>query len=133
MPKNKTHETFIKEVFDLVGDEYKVIDEYVGSSTKVKFFHKKCENKFDMTPHNFLLGQRCPICCGNPKQIAIGFNSMWDTNPELAKLLLNPEDGYKYTQNSNKKTNWKCPKCGNIIKDKKNRKCQCSWFIVSSM
>ena len=43
---------------------------------------------------------------------------MWDTNPELAKLLLNPEDGYKYTKGSNKKADWKCPHCDFIIKNK---------------
>ena len=43
---------------------------------------------------------------------------MWETNPELAKLLVNPEDGYKYTQNSNKPVDWKCPEFGNLIKHK---------------
>lgn len=43
---------------------------------------------------------------------------MWTTNPDLAKLLANPKDGYKYTQNSNEKLVWKCPNCGNIIKNK---------------
>lgn len=43
---------------------------------------------------------------------------MWTTNPELAKLLLNPEDGYKYTQSSNKKVDWKCNICENIINNK---------------
>jgi len=46
-------------------------------------------------------------------------NNMWITNPEQAKLLLNPEDGYKYTQCSGKKVDWKCPNCGNIIKNKR--------------
>jgi predicted transcriptional regulator len=43
---------------------------------------------------------------------------MWTTNPELTKLLANPEDGYKYFQGSNKKVDWKCPKCNSIIKNK---------------
>lgn len=119
MPKKRTHEEFVEEVRLMWGDEYQVLGKYINSYTKVKFFHKKCENIFDMTPHNFLLGQQCPICCKSPKQIIVGFNSIWDTNPELAKLLLNPDDGYKYTQNSNKRANWKCFKCGYIIKNKK--------------
>lgn len=43
---------------------------------------------------------------------------MWTTNPELAKLLANPEDGYKYTHGSTKKVDWKCPECGEILKGK---------------
>ncbi|RKJ64258.1 hypothetical protein D7X33_25720 [Butyricicoccus sp. 1XD8-22] len=43
---------------------------------------------------------------------------MWTTNPELAKLLVNPEDGYKYTQSGSQRVNWKCPTCGEIIEDR---------------
>ncbi len=58
----------------------------------------------------------CPICSNN--QILIGFNDMWTINPELAKKLADPEGGYKYTQSSGQKVDWKCPRCGNIIKNK---------------
>ena len=43
---------------------------------------------------------------------------MWTTNPELASLLANPEDGYKYTQRSDKNIDWKCPKCNEVINKK---------------
>lgn len=43
---------------------------------------------------------------------------MWTTNPTLASLLANPEDGYKYMQSSGKKVDWKCPNCENIINNK---------------
>ena len=43
---------------------------------------------------------------------------MWNTNPKLAKLLADPKDGYKYTQMSKKRVDWKCPECGYIIKNK---------------
>ena len=43
---------------------------------------------------------------------------MWTTNPELAKLLADPQDGYKYMEHSGKYVDWKCPSCGNIIKHK---------------
>ncbi len=59
----------------------------------------------------------CSICSG--KKILQGYNDMWTTNPNLAKLLADPNDGYKYMQNSNKKIDWRCPNCGNIIKNKK--------------
>ena len=58
----------------------------------------------------------CPVCYG--RICKTGFNDMWTTNPELAKLLANPKDGYKYMQSSSKRVNWKCPHCGEIIKNK---------------
>lgn len=55
----------------------------------------------------------CRVCTN--QKIVIGINDMWTTNPELSSLLANPDDGYKYTQCSGKKLNWKCPDCGEII------------------
>lgn len=55
----------------------------------------------------------CPVCSG--LKVNIGVNDMWTTNPQLASLLANPEDGYKYTQCSDKKVWWKCPCCGEFL------------------
>mgnify|MGYP000879902175 CR=1 FL=1 len=60
----------------------------------------------------------CNVCCSSPKKALKNYNDMWTTNPELASLLANPEDGYKYTENSHQKLDWKCPNCGDIIKNK---------------
>lgn len=57
----KNTEYFKKEVFDLVGDEYKIIGEYKNTHTKIKIQHN-CGNVFEMSAHNFLGGQRCPKC-----------------------------------------------------------------------
>jgi hypothetical protein len=48
-----------------------------------------------------------------------GYNDMWTTNPSLASMLYNLEDGYKYTQKSTLKLDWKCPCCKFIVKNKK--------------
>lgn len=65
------------------------------------------------------LNSGCPYCDKYGNTILKGFNDMWTTNPELAKQLLNPEDGYKYMQMSSEKVEWKCLDCGHIIKDKR--------------
>jgi len=61
----------------------------------------------------------CNVCCTPSQKILIGYNDMWTTNPELAKLLADPNDGYKYMQGVTKYTNWVCPDCGNIIEHKR--------------
>lgn len=62
--KRKTTNQFKQEIFDLVGNEYVVNDEYINAKTKLSFIHNipTCMNSFDMTPSNFIYGQRCPKC-----------------------------------------------------------------------
>lgn len=65
MTQFKDPEVFKKEVFDLVGDEYKLLSSYVRSSEKVKIKHNKCNNIYYVRPNDFLRGGRCPYCNGN--------------------------------------------------------------------
>ena len=60
--KNKTHEQFVKEINNLVDNEYTVLDKYVNSSTKIRIKHNKCGNVYLVTPNKFLQGRRCPKC-----------------------------------------------------------------------
>ena len=62
--------------------------------------------------------------------IVIGENDMWTTNPDLARQLLNPEDGFKHSQGSNFRVDWKCMECDKIhfnkvIKRVKNEGLNC--------
>lgn len=59
-PYTRTTEDFKKLVFDIVGDEYTVIGEYVNSSTKILMRHNVCGNEWYVNPSNFLKGSRCP-------------------------------------------------------------------------
>jgi len=77
----------------------------------------ECGHEWDAKITSRHNGIGCPYCSRNPKALN-GYNDMWTTNPELASLLANPEDGYKYTQSSGKKVNWKCSDCGTTIKSK---------------
>jgi len=64
--KKRTHEEFIKEVFNLVGSEYSVLSEYKGNMKKVIFRHneKRCKNhEWKVSPADFISqGSRCPFC-----------------------------------------------------------------------
>ena len=57
--------------------------------------------------------------CGEHSKIAVkGYNDLWTTNPEIAQLLLNPNDGYNHLKSSNDRTDWVCPNCNFIITNK---------------
>ena len=62
MPRKKTDAEFRKEVFELVGDEYTVLDKYVDSQTKIRMKHNKCGNIWLVGPSHFLHKTRCPKC-----------------------------------------------------------------------
>lgn len=67
-PLKRTPEQFIQEVYNLVGDEYILLEDYRGTSAKVKAFHNVCGNEILITPKTFLFQNvRCSICNGGRK------------------------------------------------------------------
>lgn len=60
----KTTNEFKKQIFDLVGNEYNILDEYKDTLTSINFKHNICGKIFLMRPRNFIQGQRCPDCSG---------------------------------------------------------------------
>lgn len=76
-----------------------------------------CGNVDTILESNLQKNKGCNVCCG--RKVLRGYNDMWTTNPDIAALLLDPNDGYKYAKASNKKTTFKCLNCDNILKNKK--------------
>jgi len=66
MSKTKTHEEFVKEVYDLVGDEYIILEKYTNTNTKILMQHNctLCNNhQYYVRPTNFIsTNARCPKC-----------------------------------------------------------------------
>lgn len=60
--KQKTTKEFKQEVYDLVGDEYTVLEEYKNSHTNISIKHNKCGHIYNVRPANFIHGKRCPKC-----------------------------------------------------------------------
>lgn len=58
----KTHEQFLKEVYSLVGNEYEVVGQYINSRINILIRHNLCNNSYEVTPDNFLRGNRCKYC-----------------------------------------------------------------------
>lgn len=93
MKKNqrKTNDYFLKEVFNLVGNEYTFIDKYVNNTTKLNVVHNTCNHKYAVTPRDFLRGSRCPNC--KNKRISEGVRL---THDEYMRRLKNVA-GDEYT------------------------------------
>lgn len=62
----KTTELFKEEVYELVGEEYTVLDDYVHSHIPIRMKHNACVDgvncEFPVPPAQFLSGSRCPKC-----------------------------------------------------------------------
>lgn len=67
----KTNAEFKQQVYDLVGDEYAFLDDYVDSRTKIRVKHDKCGNIYEVTPNEFLSGRRCPYCSNYKSELII--------------------------------------------------------------
>lgn len=66
--RSKTHEQFVQEVYELVGDEYKILGSYTNAKTKLEVKHNKCNHIYDVKPNAFLSGTRCPRCSGKSSE-----------------------------------------------------------------
>lgn len=65
-----------------------------------------------MNESNLIIGYGCNVCCVPTKKILKGYNDLWTTNPDIAKHLKNPEEGYKLSFGTDKKAIFICPECG---------------------
>lgn len=62
------------------------------------------------TPYSLEQGHGCTYCAGH--RVLKGFNDLATTDPQIAALLTNPEDGHTVARMSHKKKNFTCPLCG---------------------
>ena len=109
----KTTEEFKTEVFNKVGNEYKVLGEYKSNKDKIEFIHIKCNNKFEMRPGNFLnSGNRCPFCSGKAKKDTKIFSK------EISKITNNEYELVSEYINNSSKVSIKHLKCGRIFEMK---------------
>lgn len=107
----------IKQIRELLKEQNYLTDKSINISEiktgkKYQFTCEKGHTFESLLSNVFQSGKfGCPICSG--RRVLKGFNDLWTTHPEIAKMLKNKEDGYKYTSGSNVKLSWICPDCGN--------------------
>ena len=115
----KTTEQFKADLNKQYGNEYTVLGEYKNSHTKILVRHncEKCNyHEWKVTPHSILSGRSCPVCSG--REIKLGINTIYDTDPWMIDLGVSEEDAKKYSRGSKEKISLVCPDCG---KEKKIR------------
>ena len=83
-----------------------------GSNKKI---FVKCQNgcpDYPITPCNFRIGNRCPVCAG--KIVIAEINSVAAKHPELVDYFVNKNDAYTHTSQCKLHLPCRCPFCGHI-------------------
>lgn len=113
-----TIENVKQKIFNIWGNEFELLEkEYINNNTKMLFRHNLKNGKshtFYSTSNAILSGQGCGVCHGI--QICVGYNDIATTNPYVASLFENIDETHLYTEWSSKRVNFKCPRCGHIIR-----------------
>lgn len=111
-----THEEFIERLLQTnehyINGELSVIGRYVGNNKPIECRCNIHNIRWFPIPINLWKGSGCVYCGG--KYVLLGFNDMWTVRPDVAQMLQNSEDGYRYTSYSKKKTWFVCPDCKSL-------------------
>ena len=135
--RKKTHDEYVKEVYNKVGDEYTVLGKYVGSADKILVRHNTCNHEWEVISTNILKGTRCPNCANKSRSSKKKLNTsdftgqfkefeskeytlLSEYNGGTSKVsLIHNTCGYEYDVIArNFKRGDRCPKCsGNLKKN----------------
>ncbi|MFJ8243698.1 hypothetical protein [Peribacillus asahii] len=58
----KTHEEYLQQVKEVVGDEYTILGKYIESKSTVLTRHNTCGYEWNAQPSHLLTGKQCPRC-----------------------------------------------------------------------
>lgn len=117
MSKKYTNEDVSSYIKEYGNNNFVLCSDYIDIKSKMKVQCCRCNTIYDKTfDYIKRKGLRCEKCddrktTGNT---VIGVNDLWTTRPDVAALLKNPADGYKYMENSGKFADFVCPECGSV-------------------
>lgn len=106
MGKQWTHEMFVDKVFELVGDEFKVVGRYEKNNIKIEMYHEKCKRHFFIRPADFKNRKRCSLCHGKFKKTTNQFKK------QVSKLSNNEYEVLEEYQNDSTHIMMKHLVCG---------------------
>ncbi len=104
---------YVKKHFDVLSD-------IVSRREKIRLRCKYDNYEFQVNVASiFSCTVKCPVCGSGGKpgvnsKVVIGLNDLWTTHPHIAKLLTDPQDGYKYAARNSVDLNFTCPNCGKV-------------------
>lgn len=121
-PKRNGYDYNIGDIVEVNNGQIEILEQtYIVTKNgiKRKAYKARClKCGYVYTDYDYNFYKKIGCGCCNGKVVVKGINDMWTTNPELAKLLANPDDGYKYTSTSSQKVDWRCPICNTIHRNK---------------
>lgn len=116
-----SNEYFYKlgDIVDTKSGSLKIIELiriYDGNSNRRAYKYEclNCGNISQMIEPSLLKGCGCNVCCKTPKKVLKGINDIETTSSWMKKYFIDKEDANRYTNNSSKRLNFKCPNCGYI-------------------
>lgn len=124
--KPKYTEEEVIHKLDMLNKGLKMIGKYVNVSTKTDFECSK-HHIWPARPIDVLNSNHgCPYCAHIKPWI--GETDLWTTRPDVAKMLENPDDGYKYMRATSKKVKFVCPTCGYVSDKNIKQVCENGFF-----
>lgn len=108
-------ELFKNKVKELTNGEYELLGKYEKTHIKTIIKHLKCGHEFEMEPHSFLAGQRCPYC--RYKSNKVGGRKSYDLfKNEVQELTNNEYDVLPPYKNNKTKVEFIHLSCGSRFK-----------------
>lgn len=114
MAKRLTNEEFQKRLSKLRDGGADVFADglYCGDKKYMDFYCSK-KHHWPAFPNCIFRGSGCPYCSG--RLPIVGETDLWTTRPDVASILKNQGDGYKYSHGSHQHVDFICPDCGVIL------------------
>lgn len=93
-------------------DKIEILDQIKYNDGKAyKYKCLNCGNIDIISEYSLIDNSSCNVCCVPSRKILKGYNDLWTTHPDIAKLLKYPEYGYEISYGSNNKEIFICKNC----------------------
>lgn len=135
MSRRKTDAEFKKEAYEKLGNEYVILDKYIGAKHKVRVRHLVCNTVHWMLPSNILRGATCLYCSDkqkgkkqrkSPSRFKKEFNKLVGAEYTLLSNYISMDRKIKVRHNKCNYEYWvkagsfmqgvRCPKCNGGVK-----------------
>lgn len=95
------------------------LEKYQNRFTPILHKCKLCNAKRKYSPSQLFNEKHCVVCQGSGIVAYYGVNSLYDTHPEIANMIIDKEILKNVTSKSSIRTDFICKNCGTIVKNKK--------------